>query len=271
MGGKRTLVKRGTTGQKRTPMSVREGDRVQREHPLTNVAASEAPAYSEHRFFVGSLIAAFAIVFAGFARTYYLKGLFGTPELPWRLHLHGLVMTLWFALFLTQVCLVATGRITRHMRLGVFGAALAVVVLAIDSVTLLRASARNLPIRGPGALMILHDFVALAAFGLLVGTAVAMRRRSDIHKRLMLLATLSILGPGINRIPLAFIKHGGIPVTLLLLDACVIAVIATDTFRNRRLHPAFAWGGSLLVAAMWLAYLGEQTLAWRHFGTWLVT
>ena len=55
-------------------------------------------APSEHRFFIGAVIAAFAIVFAGFVRTYYLKGFFGTPELPWRLDLHGLVMTLWFAL-----------------------------------------------------------------------------------------------------------------------------------------------------------------------------
>lgn len=242
-----------------------------REVPLTSGSEGQTSTASEHRFFIGALIAAFAVVFAGFARTYYLKVLFGTPELPWRLHLHGLVMTLWFALFLTQVCLIATRRVTWHMRLGVLGAALAAFILAIDSVTLLRASGRNLPMRGPGALMILHDFVALGAFGVLVGTAVALRRRSDIHKRLMLLATLSILGPGINRIPVAFIRHGGIQVTLLLLDACVFVVIAIDTFRNRRLHPGFAWGGSLLIIAMWLAYLGEQTLAWRHLGTWLVT
>ncbi|HEX7720969.1 MAG TPA: hypothetical protein VF397_02350, partial [Pyrinomonadaceae bacterium] len=36
------------------------------------------------------------IVLAGFARTYYLKGFFGTPSLPGLLvHLHGLVMTTW--------------------------------------------------------------------------------------------------------------------------------------------------------------------------------
>ena len=48
------------------------------------------------------------IVFAGFARSYYLKGVFGTPALPLLLHIHGLVMTAWFVLCFVQARLVAT-------------------------------------------------------------------------------------------------------------------------------------------------------------------
>src|SRR5258706_14231350 len=70
------------------------------------------------------------IVLAGFARTYYLKGFFGTPSLPGLLvHLHGLVMTTWVVLFITQVTLVATRRTRTHMRLGIFGAGLAALVV----------------------------------------------------------------------------------------------------------------------------------------------
>ena len=47
------------------------------------------------------------IVFAGFARTFYLKGLFGTPPLPNLLVFHGVVMTAWIALVIGQVALVA--------------------------------------------------------------------------------------------------------------------------------------------------------------------
>ena len=55
------------------------------------------------------------IVLVGFARTYYLKGFFGNPPLPGLLvHLHGLVMTSWVVLFVTQVSLVATGRTRTH-------------------------------------------------------------------------------------------------------------------------------------------------------------
>jgi hypothetical protein len=54
---------------------------------------------------------AFAVtVFVGFSRSYFLKSWYGTPELSRLLHLHGLVFTTWFLVFLAQTVLVATGR-----------------------------------------------------------------------------------------------------------------------------------------------------------------
>jgi len=61
-------------------------------------------------FYTWVAVGAALIVFAGFARTYYLKELSGTRSLLLLLHVHGLVMTLWFVLFLAQVRLVATHR-----------------------------------------------------------------------------------------------------------------------------------------------------------------
>lgn len=67
--------------------------------PAEAVAASQPPRRADHRYYAWAGAAAFAIVFAGFARTYFLKFLFGAPELPWLLHLHGALMTSWFILF----------------------------------------------------------------------------------------------------------------------------------------------------------------------------
>ena len=67
-----------------------------------------------------------AVVLLGFARTYYLKGLFATPPLPSGLvHLHGLVMTTWVVLFVVQVRLISTKRIRLHQKLGYASIALA--------------------------------------------------------------------------------------------------------------------------------------------------
>src|SRR6266850_7694298 len=72
------------------------------------------------------------IVLAGFARSYYLKGFFGFPALPSLLvHLHGIVMTSWVVLFVTQVTLVAARRTRIHQRLGILGAILAVLVCLV--------------------------------------------------------------------------------------------------------------------------------------------
>ncbi len=76
-------------------------------------------------YFTWAAIVAMLLVFAGFARTYYLKTFFATPALPTLLHLHGAILTLWFVLFFVQVRLVAAHRVDLHRLLGTFGAVLA--------------------------------------------------------------------------------------------------------------------------------------------------
>jgi uncharacterized membrane protein YozB (DUF420 family) len=237
-----------------------------------NAVANPRPRF-EHRFYVGAVVAAFAMVFAGFARPYYLRASFGGPALPLLLHLHGALTTSWFALFFTQTCLIDSHRIAWHRRLGIVGAVLALLLVAVGITTVMRFASRYVhsPIDGPVALSILgFSLVVLALFLLFVGTAIVLRRRPDFHKRLMLLATLSLLPPAIVRIPIDFIWDRN-SVSFLLTDLCVIVAVVIETTRNRRLHPVFAWGTLLIIASTWLAYIAVQTQAWMHFATWLVS
>src|ERR1700690_1312444 len=102
----------------------------------TNAIGSGA----ERRLYTWAALAAIAIVFAGFARTYFLKASFGTPALSTLVHVHGFVMTLWFAFFLMQVRLVAMHRTDLHRRTGVAGALLAVTVLIVGITTAIPAA-----------------------------------------------------------------------------------------------------------------------------------
>lgn len=77
-------------------------------------------------YFAGMAIVAAAIVFFGFARSYYLKGLFERPPLAPLLHLHGFLFTSWLVLLLSQVALVAAKRTDFHRRLGIVGGLLAI-------------------------------------------------------------------------------------------------------------------------------------------------
>src|SRR5690242_10864999 len=53
----------------------------------------------EHRFFWGMSVVVALVVFIGFARTYYLAGLFDAKPLPAPIvHVHGAVFTSWIAL-----------------------------------------------------------------------------------------------------------------------------------------------------------------------------
>jgi len=250
--------------------------------PAATVAASRAPRRADHRFYVWAGAAAFAIVLAGFARTYYLKLLFGTPALPALLHLHGALMTSWFALFFTQTYLVASHRVRIHRRLGVFGAVLAGLIVVVGLTVALRFGAREMnkpQVAGPPALAFMGFLLAaLLVFAMLVGAALLLRRRRDYHTRLMLLSCFFMVGPALARIPfeqfpvVAFLKTGG-PAGLFGLDLLpVYACVAWDTWRHRRLHPAFAIGVPLLAALdmpfIW-RFLSSST--WTHVATWLVS
>ncbi len=151
------------------------------------------------------------IVLAGFARSYYLKGFFGFPPLPSLLvHMHGIVMTSWVVLFVTQVTLVATGRTKTHQRLGVFGALLAALIVIVGVLTAIAGAARGASPGPPPLRFLVIPLGDMLVFAILIGTALYFRRRRlDIHKRLMLLAAVNLLAPAIARIPLHFIETGG--------------------------------------------------------------
>src|SRR5690242_9497786 len=72
------------------------------------------------------------IVVAGFARTYYLKEIYGTPSLPSLLvRAHGLLMSAWVALFIVQVWFISSKRIRLHQKLGYAGVALGILILGV--------------------------------------------------------------------------------------------------------------------------------------------
>ena len=218
------------------------------------------------------------VVLAGFARTYYLKGVFATPTLPSLLvHVHGIVMTAWVVLFIVQVTLVAKRRTKTHQRLGILGAGLAALVFVVGILTGLYAAARFLnnpglaPADAPPPLpFLIIPLGDMLIFAILITAALYYRKRLDVHKRLMLLAAINIMTPAIARIPLAFIVNGGPLAFFGLTDLCLIGFVAFDTIRHRRLHPAFLWGGLFLIIMQPLRILIAPTNAWISFAAALV-
>lgn len=107
----------------------------------------------------------------------------------------------------------------------------------------------------------------MLVFALLVGAALWFRRRGDIHKRLMLLACMGLLTAPIARIPLPLLQQGGIVAFFLITAARVLACVAWDTIARRRLHPAFAWGASLVAVSWPLRLALSQTSQWQAFAS----
>jgi len=225
----------------------------------------------DRRFYTWVAIAIPIIVLLGFARTYYLKGLFAGPPLAGRLvHLHGIVMTLWVILFIVQVRLVATRRTYLHRRLGVAAGVFAVLVFVVGIATGIAAAARGSSPGPPPLQFLVIPLGDMLLFGILVGSALYFRNRLEVHKRLMLVAAVNLLAPAIARIPLQFIAAGGPLAFFGLTDLCLLACVAYDTVKNRRLHPTFIWSVALIIASQPLRLMLAGTPQWIKFADWLV-
>jgi O-antigen/teichoic acid export membrane protein len=87
----------------------------------------------EQLFVIGLMLIVSAIVFVGFARTYYLNIFFARRSLTATLHLHGFLFSAWFVLSFVQIALIAKRRIDLHRRVGYIGALLAVLMVIVGT------------------------------------------------------------------------------------------------------------------------------------------
>ncbi|MDQ1728951.1 MAG: hypothetical protein QOD33_1076 [Pyrinomonadaceae bacterium] len=233
-----------------------------------------APAITRRRrerwFYVCMSIAAVITVFAGFGPTYYLRPFYTTAPLMPLLHLHGLVFTSWLLLFVTQTTLVAAHRTDVHRRLGILGGVIAVLMILVGFATaVIRAQQGATPVPGISPLAFLVVPLGdISVFAILVGASFYYRRRPDVHKRLMMLATISILAAAIARLPFAIMKAGP-PAFFGLTDLFVIACVLYDLVTLKRIHRTTALASLFIIASQPLRLLLAGTHAWLAFAGWL--
>ena len=224
----------------------------------------------ERWFYISMSIAALITVFAGFAPTYYLRPYFNTAPLMPLLHVHGIVFTSWLVLFLIQTTLVAAHRTDSHRRLGILGGVIATLMILIGTSTaVIRASQGATPVPGVSSLSFLVVPLGdISVFAILVGAGFYYRRRPDVHKRLMLLATVSILAAAIARLPFA-IMQAGPPAFFGITDLFVLACILYDLITLKRVHRATALAALLIIASQPLRLMLAGTHVWLAFAGWL--
>lgn len=169
------------------------------------------------------------------------------------LYLHGVVGTAWFALVVIQAVLIANRRFTRHRQLGWVGVGLAVVIIGLGVYRSTHMVPRNAAAHPPlsaadielYSTVTANDLAGFVVFPVLVALAIYFRRRVDIHMRLMLIATLEILGPAAARIGF----WGGVfpAVIATVMFGLLGALVIHDLWTRRRVHLATVLGMVFLV------------------------
>lgn len=210
--------------------------------------------------YAGAALAIATIMFGGFARNYYLRAWLGTRVITFMVHIHGLVMTAWVVLFVAQTLLIARHRVKWHRKLGIVGAGLAAVVLGLGVFTIDHSIERQVPgadSRHFMKLFVAFDGISLLVFAGLVLAGVLYRQRREIHKRLMLMAMVSLLPPAYGRL-IANATHDNVESWVLgMMYASALGCLLGDAWRHRRFHPAFAIGSLLVMASNQLTYFAQ--------------
>ena len=220
----------------------------------------------DHRFFLLMSAVAFAVVLAGFAPTYYLKPLFGTPALKPFVHVHAAAFTAWCVLLIVQPLLIRRGNLQVHRRLGVLGGGIAAVVVTTGYLVIF---GKPRPTEFMKA-FILMPMMSLLLFTLFVAAAVWYRRDAPMHKRLMYLSLLFIVGAGMSR-TLRMLGVDSQPHLSHVVTACLLLIplIVYDLIRVRKLHRATAWGiaASIVVHPVYAVF--AHTSQWQRIAAWL--
>lgn len=226
---------------------------------------------SERRFYTGISIAILATVLVGFARSFFLRPLFPDWPSPAErvFYVHGAVFTAWIVLLVTQASFVATGRTDIHRRTGGFGAGLAALMVVLGVYAALIAARRpggfiDVPV--PPLQFLAVPFFDVVLFGGLVALAIAKRGEPQMHKRLMLLATINLTTAAIARWPV--VSALGPPAVFGTTDLFIAALAAWDVRTRGRLHPATLWGGLAILVSQPLRLLVSGTEGWLAFARW---
>jgi hypothetical protein len=177
--------------------------------PSPAAAGSRAAERARTKYFwAASAAFLLVLVFVGF-RHFYLHGrAYPGRELPPPIRdlviTHGVSMTLWMFLLVVQPFLIVGKKPRVHMLLGWIGTALAALITVVGWKTGVASASVTPPevrIWGlPPAQFMIVPVVSVVVFAAFVAIGVAARKRPEIHRPAMFLATLSALSAAVSRI-----------------------------------------------------------------------
>ena len=192
------------------------------------------------RFYVGMSATLLLIVIVGFARTLYLRPLFDVPAVSVSLLVHGCVLTAWFVFVLLQSVLVTAHRTDLHRRLGWVGVGLGMTAVVLSA----------------------------AEVVMFVSRTVARRRQPAVHRRLMLLAAITLIQPAMARVrQIWFPEMDGPLFAIVWLSLLVGAIAVHDLWTTKRVHPATVLAGAFFLGSRALA---QYLVAPSDFGVSVV-
>ena len=273
-------------GQVASHREVETGTGLYRFRPLTGLGSCRLPRRKlmatatarlrprkDNLFFSGMAAVALIVVLSGFARTYFLAGLFRAPLPNLLVHIHAVAFTLWIIFFITQVLLVTARRVDLHRRLGLLGFVLALIMIVLGTTTASDRLARHVVQPGTDTVEEVRAFYAvplgdMLVFSTFVYLGYRYRFQPAMHKRLMWFATLSLLDAGFDRWPV-FDPYSLPVVNLICFTPLLLLLVGYDWWSTGKAQRVTIWSTIFLIFMQQIRHPLGHTGAWQSFAAWV--
>jgi hypothetical protein len=237
---------------------------------MTTLTAPAASISRDRWFFTGMALAMLLTAFAGFAPSFYLRSAsYAGPPLTSLVIFHAVLMTIWMLGSVLQTSLIAAGKRQLHRAFGWLLAALALLIVVTGPQVGIAAIQRGaLPPGLTAEHFLVLPMAGALMFSIFVALGVRQRRDAQAHKRLMLLATISVLDAAIARMP-GMLEAGPLAF-FAVADAFFIAGAVYDLASRGRVHRVWIYSGFAIVISQVLRLVLSSTAAWASFVHYLV-
>lgn len=237
---------------------------------MATAAIRHSSARLDKLFFTGMAVLILITVFLGFARTYYLAGVFHAPLPNLLVHIHGAVFSIWILFLIAQTSLIATGRVDIHRRVGLFGFGLACLMVVLGVMAATDSLGRHFAPGEAGAGVRAFYAVPIAdmlVFSTLIYFGFRKRFDSPTRKRVMLIATITLLDAAFVRWPIP-VAWWDIRVAQMCCCLLLLLLMFYDLWSTGKVHRATLWASVLLIVFQQVRIPIGRSSLWQSFATW---
>ena len=253
------------------------------ERGRTNTNDSIGGFQSGHRwdrnFFLSYLGVIWIVILAGFVPDMIRHVQTDRPPYPLVVHFHAAVFVGWLVLLSAQIVLIRLKRQDIHRALGIAGVGLIAAIIILGPITALTVDREKLGLPNYHPAFLSVQLLDIVAFAGAATAALAMRSNPAAHKRLILLATLSMIDAGFSRIELphwvgAILGNGfwSFMIQIYLINGLlIIGIGAYDLVTRRCLLPAYVAGSLWVCTNLLLAGWLDKSLFWKPIAVNLIS
>ena len=203
----------------------------------------------------------------GFWENYFGPLVRGTLDAHWAVDVHTVIYALWLFIFLGQALLISWDRTRRHQTIGRYvgigwGTLMLIIGLFITLAVIVPGVERDHEV-GNYATSLLGSLGDLITFGGFFVAGVLYRWRPEVHKRLMVLATVALMGAPVGRL-VGHVGGGFIGKFTFLVGVRLcpaILAMVYDRVHRGRVHPVYWIGMGILL-------VNVSRLLWAGTGFW---